>query len=151
MVMTGRLIFHSETGTEGGFWAFQDQKFMTPNDTSFVCDKCHSYWDKKRHPDSPAHLYDERKKCEHEWRVSPPEWWDYAGLHILETGDRLIVYNDDDSTYWEGMVDLEEYPVFFKEWRGWWIHSTAKNVPLDMWAEMFFKQRRATLTLRSEP
>lgn len=28
--MKGVCFFHSETGTEGGFWAFQDEKFMEP-------------------------------------------------------------------------------------------------------------------------
>lgn len=26
----GVLDFHSETGTEGGYWAFMDQRFITP-------------------------------------------------------------------------------------------------------------------------
>lgn len=28
--LRGVCHFHSETGTEGGFWAFQDEKFISP-------------------------------------------------------------------------------------------------------------------------
>jgi hypothetical protein len=50
----GILTFHSETGTEGGAWAFQDEKFMNlPAANHFTCTRCHRVWDKDYHPDEP--------------------------------------------------------------------------------------------------
>ncbi len=31
-IIKGKLDFYTETGTEGGYWAFQDEKFITPNE-----------------------------------------------------------------------------------------------------------------------
>lgn len=32
---SGVLHFHSETGTEGGYWAFQDEQFIKPDGWSY--------------------------------------------------------------------------------------------------------------------
>lgn len=45
--ITGKLYLHSETGTEGGHWAIQDEKFITPAPEEPVdknCRRCHRYW-----------------------------------------------------------------------------------------------------------
>jgi hypothetical protein len=53
----GVLLFHSETGTEGGYWAMQDEKFMGLVDEStmntYTCSRCGSVWDKTRNPEEP--------------------------------------------------------------------------------------------------
>ena len=36
----GVLVFHSETGTEGGYWAFQDEKFMGIENNDRLCTRC---------------------------------------------------------------------------------------------------------------
>lgn len=46
--ITGRLFLHSETGTEGGWWAIQDDKFITPpaeTPHTSVCKTCSYMWD----------------------------------------------------------------------------------------------------------
>ena len=35
MTLNGLCVFHSETGTEGGFWAFQDERFIEPTRYSY--------------------------------------------------------------------------------------------------------------------
>ena len=49
--MQGLCCFFSETGTEGGYWAFQDNQFIKPNTTLLVCKKCGLWWDSAAHPD----------------------------------------------------------------------------------------------------
>ena len=34
-VLKGRLTFYSETGTEGGYWAFQDENYISLNSPTF--------------------------------------------------------------------------------------------------------------------
>lgn len=43
----GILLFHSETGTEGGYWAMQDERFITPapeQTSTKHCQKCGTLW-----------------------------------------------------------------------------------------------------------
>ena len=40
----GVLVFHSETGTEGGYWAFQDEKFMGIENNDRLCTRCGRVW-----------------------------------------------------------------------------------------------------------
>lgn len=48
----GVLNFHSETGTEGGAWAFQDEKFMGLDaGQQFRCTRCGRVWNKDANPD----------------------------------------------------------------------------------------------------
>jgi len=49
--LRGVLHLWSETGTEGGHWAFQDARFIKPNTSNFHCIKCYKFWDKERCPD----------------------------------------------------------------------------------------------------
>lgn len=61
----GVLHFYSETGTEGGAWAFQDEKFIGLDAPSqFRCTRCGRVWDKDRdeQPPPPSFTYwrDER-------------------------------------------------------------------------------------------
>lgn len=54
--LEGVLHFFTETGTEGGYWAFQDLKYITKNTTRFACEKCGCYWDQEQEPDGPTPL-----------------------------------------------------------------------------------------------
>lgn len=50
----GVCTFHSETGTEGGYWAFQDDKHMglaPPN--QWRCSTCGRIWDKTHDAEEP--------------------------------------------------------------------------------------------------
>jgi hypothetical protein len=51
----GILTFHSETGTEGGYWAFQDAQFigLGGHEEEFSCTRCGRIWDKKRDTEEP--------------------------------------------------------------------------------------------------
>lgn len=53
----GILQFHSETGTEGGYWAMQDEKFMGLVDeqtmNTYRCPKCGRIWDRIRDHEEP--------------------------------------------------------------------------------------------------
>lgn len=52
-MIKGVTTFHSETGTEGGYWAVQDEKFMgIPND-DLRCSRCGRIWQKERYPEPP--------------------------------------------------------------------------------------------------
>ncbi|MEA3379234.1 MAG: hypothetical protein U9Q69_06415 [Nanoarchaeota archaeon] len=46
-VLEGVLFFHSETGTEGGYWAFQDKRFITKTLPSFGVFANLNVWDLK--------------------------------------------------------------------------------------------------------
>lgn len=54
---TGILHFHSETGTEGGHWAMQDERFMglknEHSEAQFHCPRCGRVWDKSRDLEEP--------------------------------------------------------------------------------------------------
>lgn len=109
MTYEGVLHFHAETGTEGGFWAFQDQRFIS-----------------KRNGE---------------------EAWSYEGLHILKDGDKLTIFDKEDSkkTLWSGTIQLKHYPQFTEDASGWWIHSDQEGLERAQWAIWFFKEFPARL------
>lgn len=39
--MKGVLFFHSETGTEGGYWAFQDSDYISPDSGMWAYEGLH--------------------------------------------------------------------------------------------------------------
>lgn len=50
----GVLHFHSETGTEGGYWAFQDEKFIDlPDPHNYSCTGCGRCWNKSKTTEEP--------------------------------------------------------------------------------------------------
>jgi hypothetical protein len=53
-VIEGVLFLFFETGSQGGYWAFQNKGFIRQNETRFVCRKCHLYWDKETEPLVPV-------------------------------------------------------------------------------------------------
>lgn len=130
-IIKGVCHFFSEQGMEGGVWALQDERFIFPNTTNFRCTKCEKRWDTRERPAGPEPgptkiaLYscDEQGNfrgwreesippCEndaHDFKPSPPTWWSYGGLHFLEDGDHLTIFDKDDpkKIVWEGTIDLE--------------------------------------------
>lgn len=173
--LTGRgiCIFHSETGTEGGWWAFQDDGYRNiPDDKQFRCSKCGARWDKRRDPDSiPAWLlepraYDENvpvtsenpfahSYCmpdEHEWALAFPDGkWSYYGLHVLGDGDRLTIYDKDDpaAIVWEGVIDMVRLPQFTEHIHGMWVNVEQIGIDRETWGRWFFEEYPATLTKRA--
>ncbi|CAN5305281.1 hypothetical protein BH10CYA1_BH10CYA1_53710 [soil metagenome] len=78
----------------------------------------------------------------------------YEGLHILENGDELTVFDSDYSTLWQGVVDLEystgeaypENPEYGKRVIfGYWVHGTQRGMDPEKWAGMFFPQDESKL------
>lgn len=90
------------------------------------------------------------------WSVYEDGKEGYDGLHCLEDGDYLMVFNpDDDSLVWEGNVNLEyernyrPYPMNPKygqqEVYGFWVHGLQENVEPEDWGTWFFKSYPANL------
>jgi len=105
-IIEGVLFLHSETGTEGGYWAFQDLKYILSKNR-----------------------------------------WSYEGLHILEDGDNLTIYNPDNKAevVWSGVIALKQHPLFTESASGLWIHADQAGIDRDVWAEYFFKEYPAKL------
>ena len=146
--MKGVLDFHTETGTEGGYWAFQDERFIKQNQPFGYCDKCGIYF--KYAEDHPEDLSEKQKSCIHEEYVG--EMWDYKGLHILRDGDHLKIFSKDkpEEIVWEGIIRLYVYPPFTQNVFGLWIHSDQGGEYREKWAERFFENYPAELKIKGK-
>jgi len=144
VTLGGRTSFHSETGTEGGYWAFQDGAWIKPNTTRFYCFKCNMYWDKSRDNKEPTFSGNYCQPGEHDFQLISKEDWDYEGLHLLEDGDELSVF-DKGTTLWSGVIKLRQFPLFTENVFGFWIHSEQIDVDREWWAELFMTPHEATL------
>ena len=152
--LEGILFLFSETGTEGGHWAFQDSRFITPNTTRYSCNKCHLYWDKRNGPfaqnvsekSSHADLPDYCSPDAHQFELVSGENWSYEGLNILKNGDQLTIYHpDNNSEVWSGVIALKQHPLFTEHASGFWIHADQIGIDRNTWAEYFFKGYSARL------
>ena len=174
-LLYGFLRFHSKTETEGGYWAFQDKRFIETNTTQFACSKCYRYWDKGEYPHAPPNLNSESvvitkviplsettihsagdgsfqspPECpsdEHDFQLICPQLESYEGLHPLENGDWLTIYSKsgDQTIVWSGIIKLLEYPPFTQEITGMWIHSDQEGVEREIWANWFLEGYPAAL------
>lgn len=164
--LRGVLHFFSETGTEGGLWAFMDERFITPNTTRFSCTKCFVYWDKEDNPDGPivvTHVIpfdralqslENPPPCppnEHDFQSVAPENWLYEGLRILKNGDRLTIFdkNDPARIVWSGVINLREHPLFTEHVFGMWIHADQQGLNRETWARWFLEENPAEFILAS--
>ncbi len=124
----GKLEFHSETGTEGGYWAIQTDDSLHGTE-ELVDGKC---------PWTPG-------RCP----VEAGDWHQHAtyeGLLVLRNGDELFVFEEDGSTpKWKGAIELVQHPLFSEDAFGFWIHADQAGTNREEWAEMFFKELPATL------
>ncbi len=156
--LRGVLHLFSETGTEGGYWAFQDERFITPNTTRFACKKCGAYWDKADRPAGPVCDEPDTPKTSsfghpycapgtHEFELVCPEDWSYDGLHVLEDGDTLTIYSKADPSVvvWSGTIRLRQHPLFTEDAGGLWIHADQEGISRAQWAEWFFQGYPAVL------
>ncbi len=201
--LKGQLNFYSETGTEGGYWAFQDETFthlFPPN--QWRCPRCGRVWDKDRVPEEPKPSFsywrdgwtedgttymggyfgkdephpelplcrpgdedslDCRWNAERnatsldcyenghaEWQSPAERWpdgiWSYEGLHVLNDGDHLTIWDEDRTEQvWDGVIDLCEHDLFTEGAGGMWIHADQKGIPREMWSEWFFRGLPADL------
>ena len=162
-VLDGVLFLHSETGTEGGYWAFQDSRYIQKNVLRDYCKKCGLYMKEQSGPIQVQRVtvldkevmqeYSrtgkivEKPGCannEHEELIS--DAWDYQGLHILGDGDHLTIYHPgNNKEVWSGVIDLKQHDLFSEHASGMWIHADQKGIERDVWAEYFFKEYPAKL------
>ena len=169
ITLEGVCTFYSETGTEGGYWAFQDLRFTSENTNNFVCKKCGICWDKEREPDEPHYeeseeqLPPEEKQAleellghavppycpagSHIFELYPERFWLYEGLHVLEDGDQLTIYNpkNRENVVWESSIALQHYKLFTESAFGWWIHADQRGIGRNVWAKYFFEEYPAKL------
>jgi len=156
--LKGVCCFHSETGTEGGYWAFQDSRFITKNVLRPYCRKCGKYLEPQKYENLKItkvlplnqEVIDgkEPPECpegQHEREVG--DSWSYKGLHILENGDRLTIYSPENPTeiVWQGIISLRQYPLFTEDASGYWIHADQEGIARETWAAYFFKEYPAKL------
>lgn len=164
----GVLVFHSETGTEGGYWALQDKKFMNIPDDSQLCGACgymREYVEGVRHQDDlqavqsvplssaiSDKMPDACLSGDHKWELQFPDGaWSYEGLHVLDDGDRLTIYDKEkpEETVWEGTISLTPLTVFQESvFGGIWIHNDQIGVARETWANWFLEQYPARLTVK---
>ncbi|MDP3697317.1 MAG: hypothetical protein Q8R55_04830 [Candidatus Taylorbacteria bacterium] len=172
-LLHGFLRFYGEQGiTEGGgLWAFQDSRFIIPNETVFVCSKCYRYWDKEKNPDGPPDIGSAplivtqviptdkleeilqgkfKEMCppnEHEFKLMFPTIESFKGHHVLKDGDWLTIYSKDEprTMIWSGIVQLKKYPPFTESVSDIWIRSDQEEIDRGTWAKWFLDEHPATL------
>jgi hypothetical protein len=152
--MRGVLCFHSETGTEGGYWAFQDGRHITTR-VETRCRRCGSWWNPEigEEPDGDDPIGDTGfvtrscKKGEHDVGDVVVPSWSYEGLNVLKDGDVLTIFDKADPTtvVWSGTIEFKGHPLFTEEADGYWIHADQVGVLRDTWARWFFEEYPAEL------
>lgn len=156
-MLKGVCCFHSETGTEGGHWAFQDSRYIRKNVPMPYCKKCGKYLDphtSKTLRAVKAVLVQEIQKgkgppeCpdgDHERAIG--DSWSYKGLHILEDGDLLTIFSPEDprQVVWSGTISLRWHRLFSEHASGLWIHADQEGIDRKTWATYFFKEYPAAL------
>ena len=153
----GVLHLFSETGTEGGYWAFQDKRFIKPNTTRFACKICHQYWDKAQNPSgikkSIVKIKNECLTNQHKFELAGKEDWGWKGLHILYNGDRLTILDKANPMYivWKGVIKHRVHKLFTKDVFEYWIHTEQKGIDLEVWAKWFFENYPAELVKNPNP
>ena len=142
----GELEFYSETGTEGGYWAFMDEKFMHIPSDSEKCAICNHY---KQYVESyPEDYKGPCRPGEHQWELAYPNGVrSREGLHILKDGDELTIYNREnpEKQVWDGVISLQQYGLFTEHAHGWWIHADQIGIERETWARWFLREHPARL------
>jgi hypothetical protein len=164
--MRGSLVAYCETGSEGTWWAFMDERFSHIPDSSRRCRKCGTYPPKKGASvlvatrSVPLSDLDENltmpPTCEelappeaHEFELAYPDGRaSYDGLHLLESGDALTIFDPQERSrvVWQGVVDLSSNTTYEDEIAGLWIHNRQAGVDGETWLSWFEAGFPATLT-----
>lgn len=157
-MLKGVCTFHSETGTEGGYWAFQDGQFITKNVLQSYCRKCGKCFDLQQNENlqvvkvlpltEEVLAGKEPPECpegQHEREIG--DSWSYEGLHILENGDQLTIFSPDNPAQivWFGTISLRQHPLFTEDVFGRWIHADQESIDRETWATYFLKEYPAEL------
>ena len=114
--LKGVVFMWFETGQEGVYLAFNDESLNTKNTTMFVCAKCRTI-SHRAGPDAPhveakgTTIIGAAKPCAakaHDFKLEPPEFWSYSGLHTLKPGDRLTILSKAGKrVVWNGVFRLD--------------------------------------------
>jgi hypothetical protein len=137
---SGFLEFHSETGTEGGFWAFQsdDPKYRHTLD-DLVGGNCP--WRGTSY--CPAKESRSGEHCR------------YEGLHVLENGDSLGLLDPDYGHLIHFFDDLQfSKMTSYEEGVGGLAthnHPVSPAIPVEIWAHFFFKSYPGILLTKEFP
>jgi hypothetical protein len=163
-ILNGVLFIYSETGTEGGYWAFQDSRYIQKDVPRDYCKKCGAYMKEQIGPiqiksvtvldeeimrgfDKTGKIR-ERPSCadgDHEEDIG--DSWSYEGLHILQDGDRLTIYHPgNNKEVWSGTINLKQHNLSTEHASGMWIHADQIGIERDVWAGYFFEGYSARLT-----
>ena len=79
------------------------------------------------------------------------ERFDYKGLHILKNVDKLkITHPTENRIVWQGIINLDQYPVFKEHANGAWIHADQKGNSREEWSKYFFDSFTAELLINNE-
>lgn len=156
--LVGFLEFFTETGAEGGYWAFHVGRKNKKTVTWMVCSKCFSILAGKGTSKisgikmMPAGKISIRfpEDCppdKHDFQPVAVPTRSHRELRVLKDGDRLTVYHPKNKhkIIWSGAISLRHYPVFQESAFGLWIHSDQNGVPRKKWAKWFFKEYPAEL------
>lgn len=166
----GFLMFFSETGTEGGFWAFQDEdERFRVRDDSEVCSHCGYLRDYVENAHPEARLEEMQviplrdaiankvpEPClpsDHKWKPQFPNGrWDSKGFHVLKNGDELTIYDKEDleKVVWEGVISLTPFTVGKEQAFGMWIHNDQQGMDRETWAKWFMDMNPAKLVSKQK-
>ena len=167
--LEGILFLYSETGTEGGYWAFQDSLYIQKNIPRGYCKKCGFYLKEQSGPikvervtildEETIQEYNltrkikEKPNCiNNNHKEDIFDSWDYRGLHVLENGDNLTIYHPENhSEIWSGVINLKQHDLFSEHASGLWIHADQIGIDREIWAEYFFKEYSAKLIPLRKP
>lgn len=105
----GVTTFHSETGTEGGYWAFQDEKFMGLENASKVCTRCGRVWDPERDSEPPKVSF--TYWVDREGQVSPQGHPYSSGYCGFDEPQDLPLDRNGDNDSWDARWQAERNAI----------------------------------------
>lgn len=127
-VSSGNLEFFSETGTEGGYWAFSsDDAYYKHFRDDLVDGNCP--WGGECHTSRGGH----HTHAKHE------------GLYILKNGDGLSILSEDylpTPLVREDALQFSDWTLYEEGSRGLAVHNhpIVPPIPLELWGYLFMKE-----------
>jgi hypothetical protein len=109
--------FHTETGSEGGYWAVQDIEGI---DVSRIGEpRSWSYYG--------MHLL-----------ATGDRLTIYAPESVRATSGGALAWEPE--VLWEGEIRLAQHELFTEHAHGWWIRADQVGVERERWANFFFRE-----------
>lgn len=133
-VSGGNLEFYSETGTEGGYWAFASENvFYRHSEEDLIDGQCP--WGESYCPPKDGSYHTHAK---------------HEGLHILRDGDGLLIFDhgyNHPALVREESLEFSKFTIFEESSRGMWAHNhpIRPNIPLELWGHLFIDEYPAIL------